>query len=201
MRIKRKVCVGGICVFVAIVNLFLVGGDALGQAPLTIDNPDLSMSFNASQVLSPLGGCPPYNWSLSGGGTLTPNQNGTATYVAPASNNNCANNAMITLTDQCRNIMDIQIAVTNKATYTALVICRFVSCSESGQTGLIETVGWNCANIESGYGCNGYPGGGECDPFPALGPPQGYCFSCYGSTGWEKGFLCSQCCWNYGGWQ
>jgi len=71
------------------------------------------MSCGASQNLSASGGCPPYNWSLSGGGTLTPSGGGntSAIYVAPASNPNCANNAMITLTDCCRNIVDIQLAV------------------------------------------------------------------------------------------
>jgi YD repeat-containing protein len=69
--------------------------------------------LNDSQDLSASGGCPPYTWNLTGGGTLTPSggDNSSATYEAPASNSNCANNAMITLKDSCRNIKDIQLAV------------------------------------------------------------------------------------------
>src|SRR4030042_1736231 len=71
------------------------------------------MSCGATQNLAASVGCPPYTWSLSGGGTLTPSggDNTSATYTAPASNPNCANNAMITLTDCCRNIAEIKIAV------------------------------------------------------------------------------------------
>src|SRR4030042_3616169 len=101
MRFKKIIYMGGICAFFAVVSLLLGSGDASGQTPLTIDNPDLSMFFNASRPLSASGGCPPYTWSLSGGGTLTPSGD-TATYVAPSSNTDCADNAMITLTDQCR---------------------------------------------------------------------------------------------------
>jgi len=106
-------CTQGIYVIFAVVSLFLAGGNAWGQTPLSINYSSLSMSCGASQNLSASGGCPPYNWSLSGGGTLTPSggNNTGATYVSPASNTNCANNAMITLTDYCRNIVDIQLAV------------------------------------------------------------------------------------------
>ena len=69
------------------------------------------MTFGGSQDVSASGGCPPYNWSLSGGGTLTPIDDTRATYVAPSSNPSCTNKPMITLTDNCRNMADIQIAV------------------------------------------------------------------------------------------
>jgi hypothetical protein len=118
MRFKRIICMGGICIIFAMVSLFLVVGDVWGQCtptgnPLKINYTSLLMSCGASQNLSASGGCPPYSWSLSGGGTLTPSGGGntSATYVAPASNSNCANNAMITLTDCCRNTADIQLAV------------------------------------------------------------------------------------------
>src|SRR4030042_5765466 len=73
------------------------------------------MSCGATQNLSASVGCPPYTWSLSGGGTLTPSggDNTSATYVAPASNPYCANNPTIILTDSCRNISKLQLAITN----------------------------------------------------------------------------------------
>jgi len=113
MGFKRILCMGGICLILAILSLLSAGGNAWGQAPLTINYSSLSVSCGSSQNLSASGGCPPYSWSLSGGGTLTPDGGGntSATYVAPASNPNCANNAMITLTDCCRNTAEIQIAV------------------------------------------------------------------------------------------
>ncbi|HVP79882.1 MAG TPA: DUF6531 domain-containing protein, partial [Thermodesulfobacteriota bacterium] len=63
--------------------------------------------------MSASGGCPPYSWSLSGSGTLTPSGSGNtnATYQAPASNPDCANNAMITLKDSCRNSKSVGFAV------------------------------------------------------------------------------------------
>src|SRR4030042_70947 len=99
MQFKKILCVGGFCLVLAVFSSLLAGGDAWGQVPLQINYSSLSMPCGASQNLSAWGGCPPYNWSLSGGGTLTPGggDNTSATYVAPASNPNCANNAMITL--------------------------------------------------------------------------------------------------------
>jgi YD repeat-containing protein len=123
MRFKRIICTGGIWIILAIITSLLTGGDVWGQTPLTINYSSLSMSCGASQNLSALGGCPPYNWSLSGGGTLTPGGGGntSATYVAAASNPNCANNAMIILTDSCRNMADIQLAVNCYSDYDAIL--------------------------------------------------------------------------------
>ena len=59
MRLNRIFCMGGICVFVAIVSLLLAGGDVLAQAPLTINYSNLSMSCGASQPLTASGGCSP----------------------------------------------------------------------------------------------------------------------------------------------
>jgi len=111
--------VGGFCGLIFMVLcLFLVVGDVWAQCtptgnPLQINYTNLLMSCGASQNLSASGGCPPYSWSLFGGGSLTPSggDNTSATYNAPTSNSNCANNAMITLTDCCRNTADIQLAV------------------------------------------------------------------------------------------
>ena len=110
MGIKRIIGMGGICTFFAVVGLLLGGGDASGQTPLTMNYSTLSMSCGGSQPLSASGGCPPYSWSLSGGGALTPS-GGDYLYEAATSNTNCANNAAITLTDSCRNMVEIQLAV------------------------------------------------------------------------------------------
>src|SRR4030042_6858299 len=110
MQFKRILSIGSIwVVFTVFISLF-AGGDAWGQ---TINYTNQTMSVGSSQDLSASGGCPPYNWSLSGGGTLTPSggDNTSATYVAPASNANCTDNPTITLTDCCRNAAGIQIAV------------------------------------------------------------------------------------------
>jgi len=134
MRFKRILCMVGIFVILAVLSSILPGGDAWGQTPLTINysgpNP---MSCGGSQILSASGGCPPYNWSLSGGGTLTPSggDNTSATYVPPASNPNCTNNAMITLTDFCKNTACIQLAV-NCYTSGGMALLRqeYTQCGE-----------------------------------------------------------------------
>jgi hypothetical protein len=56
-------------------------------------------------------GCPPYTWEISGGGFLEANQDGTATYTAPDTNEGCAFNPTITLKDSCNKSASIQIAV------------------------------------------------------------------------------------------
>ena len=113
MRFKRMFCMGGIWAIFAVFSLLLAGANAWGQVPLAINYTSLSMSCGASQNLSASGGCPPYNWILSGGGALTPNggDNTSATYVAPASNPNCTNNPTIILIDCCRNIKHLQLAI------------------------------------------------------------------------------------------
>ena len=118
MRLKRITRLGGVWVIFTVLFLFFpvenVGAQCTPTGnPLQINYTSLQMSCGASQNLSASSGCPPYNWNLSGGGTLTPSggDNASATYVAPASNPNCANTPMITLADCCRNIVDIKLAV------------------------------------------------------------------------------------------
>jgi hypothetical protein len=103
----------GILVILIMLSSLLAGGNAWGQAPLTINYSTLTVSCGGSQILSASGGCPPYNWVLYGGGALTPSggDNTNATYVAPASNPNCTNNPTIILIDSCRNSTRLQLAV------------------------------------------------------------------------------------------
>jgi RHS repeat-associated protein len=92
--------------------------------PLVINYSNLTMSFGSSQNLSASGGCPPYTWTLFGGGTLTPSGG----YTAPASNSNCANNAMIVLTDSCGNTADIKIAVNGYTSDSVLQWAERIKC-------------------------------------------------------------------------
>jgi RHS repeat-associated protein len=104
---------GAIWVIFIVFSSLLAGGNAWSQSSLAISYSILSMSCGTSQNLSASGGCPPYNWTLSGGGTLTPSGDGnsSATYTAPTSNANCANNPVIILTDYCGNTACIKLAV------------------------------------------------------------------------------------------
>ncbi len=122
MRFKRMIHLSGICVIFTIAISIFGGGDAQGQAALEIDYTNLQMSCGGSQNLSASGGCPPYTWSLSGGGTLTPSggDNTNATYVAPGNNANCTDNPTIILTDCNRNIAGIWIAVNCVNEYEAM---------------------------------------------------------------------------------
>ncbi len=146
MWFKRITCIGGIWLIFGIVCLFFIPDDVWGQCtssdnPLQINYSNLVMGCGASQNLSASGGCQPYYWSLSGGGTFTPNGT-SATYIAPASNPNCANNAMITLTDGCRNIVDIQIAVN---CYTADSVLQW---AERNKCWCFEINNPNCAGMQ-----------------------------------------------------
>jgi len=161
------------------------------------------MSFGASQELSASGGCPPYTWSLSGGGTLTPT-GGSAPYVAPSSNENCANNAMITLMDSNRNMADIQIAATTANLWIALRRCKFFLCSidpeDGSEIGLIEGEWWYCDGASTGPSC--YTAAGTQGPCPwcwtgpcecgniSKGPPYGDGYVCREGG---REFQCGMC--------
>jgi hypothetical protein len=82
--------------------------------PLEMGYTSLLMSCSGAQTLSAIGGCPPYEWSLTGGGTLVP-QNGpeyaTAIYYAPATNPNCSLNPTITVNECCGQSASISLTV------------------------------------------------------------------------------------------
>lgn len=79
---------------------------------VTITYTTLQMSCDQTQTVYVEGGCPPYTWSLSGGGTLEPVPSGlSALYTAPSSNAGCSNNPTITVSDCCGYNDDIRIAV------------------------------------------------------------------------------------------
>jgi hypothetical protein len=200
MRFKRILCAGGIwAIFTVLVSLS-VGSGAWGQGPLTINYSSQSMRFNASQVLSASGGCPPYNWSLSGGGTLTSGggDNTSATYAAPSSNPSCKDNPMITLTDGCRNMADIQMAVTTNLGI-ALRECRFVLCNvdpNGNEYGLIECQWWYCDGTPTKPSC--YTAAGQWGPCPWCWTGPCDCSRWIGDDGYNcargtRAFQCGMC--------
>src|SRR5512143_2724020 len=152
MRCRSGICMGAIWIFFIVFSLFLAGSNAWCQSSLAINYSTLSMGFGASQELSASGGCSPYTWSLFGEGSLTPGggDNSTATYTAPTSNPDCANNATITLTDSCRGTACIKIAATTTNLWIAIRRIKFVSCGESG---LIEGEWWYCDGTSTGQSC------------------------------------------------
>jgi hypothetical protein len=99
ISLNKKSWIGAVAVLLA---LFVLSTNSWAD-PLVINYSNLSMSCGGTQNLSASGGCPPYTWSLYGGGTLTSN----GSYTAPSSNSNCTKNAMITLTDRCKNTAEI----------------------------------------------------------------------------------------------
>ncbi len=116
MRFKKIVFVGGVWVIFVVLSLLFQVGYVMAQCvptgyPLITNYSGLTIACGGSEDFSASGGCPPYNWTLFGGGTLVENGDGSASYTAPSSNSGCTNNAAIALTDCCRNAASIQIAV------------------------------------------------------------------------------------------
>jgi len=112
MQFKRIFYIVSIFVIFGVLSSLSAGSVAWGQTPFTINysgpNP---ISCGGSQSVSASGGCPPYTWSLSGGGSLSPLQGSATTYNAPSNNSGCSQNATITATDKCRNSASITLAV------------------------------------------------------------------------------------------
>jgi RHS repeat-associated protein len=210
MRFKRIFCMGGICVVSSVLCSLLAGGNVWGQSSLAISYTSLSMSCGVSQNLSASGGCPPYDWSLSGGGTLTPGggDNTNATYVAPASNPNCTNNAMITLTDFCKNTACIQLAVN---CYTGarqgLGLGEFIFCycahffngdlcgfSYDGAARW-KITRWDCSGNEI-YFCDTRPNGCPATPSSCTTGPWGpFCGACEFQVEGAEGCYDENSCW------
>jgi len=187
MGAKKIICIGGIFIILAIVGLFLEARDAAAQGTLTITGGTRVTGCGVEQYLSASGGCPPYTWSLSGGGELEPKTGASTKYTAPVSNANCADNAMITVTDSCGNTACIQIAVN---CYTPIIPalkycamqkegdCICTQCYEYHSFATqfhahYQSTNWDCAGNVLGTPCTldgtlympGYFAGELCIPY------------------------------------
>lgn len=81
---------------------------------LTIAYFTLAMQCGQSQNLGLVQGeegCPPYQWSISGGGSISSTTGTGTTYTAPDSNPSCSLNPTITVTDGCGHSSAVTLAV------------------------------------------------------------------------------------------
>lgn len=184
------------------------GGEGGGPegGPLGIAYSTLAMGFNQCQDLHNSGGCPPYSWSVSGGGSITVDPNdktgGTARYCSPDSNQNCEQTPTIKITDCCGNSAEIEIAVTIINDWIALHENRWILCwiDENGvEMGLIEGHWWHCDGREdiscyTAAGTQGpcpwcYEGPCDCGVLQKW-PPEGDGYYCKLGS---KSFQCHMC--------
>jgi RHS repeat-associated protein len=179
MRFRKLFSMGGVWVAFFVLCLFFQVRDLRAQCtpsgdPLVIGG-SASMGCGGTQNLSAAGGCPPYNWSLSGGGTLED-----TTYNAPTSNANCANNAVIVLTDCCGNRAEMQIAVNcyigdvdaieetdMQKCYCRRILNPYCAGQEYQSAYLLRHRRWDCSgNLFYEYGW--WPSPGECGDPPSI---------------------------------
>lgn len=106
-----------------------------------------AMLCSESQVLSvdpEAPGFPPYEWDLTGGGSLSTLKGESTVYTAPETNPNCVGNAEIILTDACGKSRALHIAVNCYVPPTIAV--RY--CAETvGTCDCIEWYGGNCIMV------------------------------------------------------
>ena len=128
----------------------------LAAAEVYIGYTSLVMSCGASQTLTAGGGCGPYSWSVSGGGSLNKTIGQEVIYTAPATNPNCTSNPTITLTDCCGSSANLKLAVNCYTADQALRYCDVLVCMScfynSGGCWAQHTFGrwiYNCSGVLS----------------------------------------------------
>jgi hypothetical protein len=139
---------------------FLSCCEALGETPMYMIYTSLHVMCGSSQDLTAVGGCSPFTWVLSGGGTLVADNGNVAVYTAPTSNVGCAESpGVITVTDCCGQSTSVTITA-NCFTQndTAYVITQLVqggcfmaqppSCLQGYyQCKEIHISTWNCLGV------------------------------------------------------
>ena len=143
--------------------------DSPEETPLVLSYATLSMQCSDVQNLTVSGGCPPYSWSVAGGGTITPAADhpsgDQATYEAPDNNANCANNGTVTVTDCCGKTASVGIAVNCYGGAPALAYYVYgatwgVPVPSCTNNGCYEGNRVGCAGLAAtrqGYDCEGLP--------------------------------------------
>jgi len=142
------------------------------------------MSVNGNQSLAANGGMGPYTWiKASGGGSLSGGSGTSVAYTAPSSNQNCANNPTIRLTDSCGRTNDLKLAVnaSNNLDVAEEVKWTF-SYPEPYCQWRVTDDRWNCDG--SAFILNQACGGSSCIPGSCGEKDGGSCsdhvFNCEG---------------------
>ncbi len=154
--------------------------------PLVISYTSLQMQCSDSQNLSVSGGCPPYRWDLSGGGTLSPAEGSWISYWSPSSNVDCALNPTITVTDCCGASASIKIAVncyTGDAMafrYCDMKICEH-ACTKTTPPGFCH---FHAVQGVWRYRCNGTLWTSQFQNYPGHGVAT---YDCYDSADYNWG--------------
>jgi hypothetical protein len=169
---------------------------------LSISYTSLLMSCGQQQTFYAIGGCGPYSWSVTGGGSITQ----AGVYTAPATNVNCLDNPTIQVTDCCGSSTSISLAINcYTGTYTAFKMSTLLKCCcykirNPDCAGAVYNVvysqylqAWRCDGVET-QACwtgNRTNCDGVCPPPP---PCTNYCpcdsvdeADCWGTPGYSSG--------------
>lgn len=171
LKVIATTQIGMTCETTGVENSFCTGTACTG---VSIGYTSTAMNVNTSQNLSIVDPKPgvTYEFTLSGGGTLTDTGGGTATYTAPATNPGCANSATIQLvvggTAQICAELKIEINAVIDGGYYAYItkddgFCRWYSGA-----------GAACIQIHRYYNCAGVKTFQTEDPtwlYPACNVP------------------------------
>lgn len=145
-----------------------VCGATCNRCPsLSIGYTSQQMSCSSTQILTAGGGAGKYEWSVSGGGTVSPSKGGSTIFTASSSNEDCLSNPTITLKDCCGIKATVKLAVNCDADAGPASIHVWYYAEWEG----IYAQYYNCAGTAgaSAACCGGdnYPA--QCDPLCCCG--------------------------------